>query len=421
MNMPILTLASGLTNGLPIWAQKKENGHVLLQQALSLYFIFIFSTAFMGIILYFPLKFLGYSLNQYVYFILCSCVFLLSYYFDELFIAKGMVSLAGKVVAFFEIIKAVSFLIFAFQGMPIEGLFLVYAILLALKCVVSFYWLKGSQKFNFIWIESVKRDILDFSFPLSLSNLLTFLLDKSDQLILTFFASKAMFGYYSIGCLLIPPLLILEQSVTRVVLPQLSEKFIGQKISEMTLLYRQAVKDIAWLNIPGAIGLMIFAKPIITLLFGANYESAVIFTRLFSFYYLSIIFPPDVLFRSMGDSKTILKLNALFAPLSLGLCLILSFYYQAYGALIAYLLMKPIRSFVFLALAKSKLEIQLRDLLPTKDLAKYLSVSFALGLLSFLTNSFFPNERSWFFVMGGFFFLFYLTFLWSDTKHFLRK
>lgn len=421
MNMPILTLASGLTNGLPLWAQKKENGHVFLQQALSLYLIFIFTTLFVGFILYYPLHFLGYSFNQYFYFILCSCLFLLSYYFDELFIAKGLVSLSGKLVGTFEIIKASLFLISAFQGMNIEGLFLIYAILLFMKCAICFYLLKDTQRFNFIWIESVKKDIINFSFPLSISNLLTFLLDKSDQLILTFFASKAMFGFYSIGCLLIPPLLILEQSVTRVTLPQLSEKYIGQKINELTALYRKAVKDIAWLNIPGAIGLMIFSRPIITLLFGPNYEMAVIFTRLFSIFYLIIIFPPDLLFRSMGDSKVILKLNALFAPLSLGLCLLLSFHYQAYGTLIAYLLIKPIRTYVFLALAKSKLEISLIDLVPLKDLIKYSSISLVLGLLSILTYSLFPNERTWFFMMGGFFFVIYLIFSWSDVKHFIRK
>ncbi|MFZ4715034.1 MAG: oligosaccharide flippase family protein [Bacteriovoracaceae bacterium] len=419
--MPILSFSSGIASGLPLWAGKKENGHVFLQQAFTLNILLAAVIFLLGLALFFPLKFLGFTNLEYFSFLICAFFLILTNYFDELFIAIGLIDRGGIVLAGFEVIKAILFLLLASQAFSINSLFIVYGGVLALKFVTGFLLLIKEKKNQLIWIESVKKEILTYAVPVSLSNLLSFFLDKSDQLILSFFATKEMFAYYGIGCLIIPPLFILEQSVTKVVLPKLSTHFHQFNKKEIINIYQSAVSDIALLNVPGALGLMVFAKPIILMLFGPRYEAAILFTRMYSLFYLTLIIPPDLLLRSSGDGKSILKLNAIFAPISLFLCLSLSFFYQAYGALVAFLIIKPIRTYFFLRKSKDLLEIPLVALLPLRDLRRYLIISIILSAISLFSAPYFKSDLQWFLIMGSFFFLSFVVSNLSHFKHLIRK
>lgn len=65
------------------------------------------------------------------------------------------------------------------------------------------------------------------------------------------------------GSLIIPPLLLLEMSVQKVLVPNLSRAYHHHNESEMIKHFLKAQTDIAHIMIPAVFGLIIFNRPII--------------------------------------------------------------------------------------------------------------------------------------------------------------
>src|SRR5690606_3700356 len=109
-------------------------------------------------------------------------------------------------------------------------------------------------------------EIFKYCSPIALSGLLGFFVDKIDMLILSGRLIPSEFAFYSMGCLAIPPLYVLEMSVNKVLIPKLSESFTKKENILSVHYFNKAISDIAFLIIPSSIGLYFFADAIIELL-----------------------------------------------------------------------------------------------------------------------------------------------------------
>src|SRR5690606_5671788 len=177
-----------------------------------------------------------------------------------------------------------------------------------------------------------------YAFPVSIAWMFGVFVHNADQFILSLHIDAAEFAFYAIGCLVIPPILIFEHSVTRVMIPQLSASFSQGEGEKAQALYRDAVKHLAFLLIPAVTGLIVFAEPIITLLFTDTYARASNYLELFALSYLFLMIPYDAVPRAKGQANWILRTFVVFSVISLALAYFLTHEFGPYGALAALLL-----------------------------------------------------------------------------------
>lgn len=414
-SVPMLFFASGILSGIPFWSGRKENGQIYLRQTFSIMLLIIFLFLVLGLLGFYPLRAFGLSSPHYFLFIFSSMAWMLSPFFEEVLIADGMLAKASLLIFISESVKA-SLMIFA--AIKTQSLAMVFWGFLAgtmIKVILGLYLMKPLKLIKLTWIESIKGQVLQYALPLSTASFFSFFIEKSDQIILTFFISAGEFADYSLACLTIPPLLMLEQSVTRVLLPKLARQ--SHEIAQLIQDYKKGVTHLGLFIIPATIGLMTFSRPIIMLLFGDQYETGHWYLKIYALSYLFLIFPHDLVHRALGKSHWIMKIFFVLSPVGLALTFLLTLFFKAWGALIALLVTKLLFKIVYLADIKKLLRTNIHELIPTKALGYFFSVTLLFMLGAIALKSFFDTELQWFLVMGTSFLVMYPL----STKKYLHR
>lgn len=414
-SIPMLFFASGILSGIPYWSGRKENGQIYLQQAFSLLLLIIFLFLILGLLGFYPVKLIGITTTNYFIFIFSSMLWMVSPFFEEVLIAEGSIAKASSLILFSESLKALVMILAAIKTHDITMVFWGFFIFLMFKILLGSYLTKHLHILKLTWIESIKTQVLKYSLPLSTATFFSVFIEKSDQIILTFFITAGEFADYSLACLTIPPLFMLEQSVTRVLLPKLTRHtHEPQKIIHD---YKNAITHLALLIVPAVIGMITFSRPIILILFGEGYQSGHWYLKIYALSYLFLIFPHDLVHRAFGKSQWIMKTFFIISPIGLFLTLSLTFLFKAWGALTALLITKIIFKLIYLNDIKIILNTRINHLIPTKTIAYFFIIASILMTLSLATKSFFSSELKWFIMMGSTFFVSYLL----STKKYLQR
>lgn len=406
-SVPMLFFSSGILSGVPFWSGRKENGQIYLRQAFSIILLIIFLFLILGLISFYPLKMMGITSSYYFLFIFSSMLWMISPFFEEVMIAEGMLFKASALIFSSEFIRAALMIFAALKTRNLTMVFAGFLISVVIKIALGSYWLRPLNLLKLTWIESIKSQVLKYSLPLSTATFFNFFIEKSDQIILTLFISAGDFAAYSLACLTIPPLLMLEQSVTRVLLPKLARN--ASDPNKMVEDYQIAVTHLGLLIIPATIGLITFSRPIILLLFSNQYEAGHWYLKVYALSYLFLIFPHDLFHRAMDKSRWIMKTFFVLAPIGFVITCILTLFFKAWGALVALLLTKAIFKIVYFIDLKKTLNITGNQLIPIKTLSRFLLVSLFLMVLSIAIKSFFSTELEWLVVMGLTFLITYLV------------
>ncbi|MCB0337494.1 MAG: glycosyltransferase, partial [Bdellovibrionales bacterium] len=250
--------------------------------------------------------------------------------------------------------------------------------------------------------------VLRYAIPVSSAWLFGVFINHADQFFLSLIIQPEDFALYAIGCLAIPPLYILENSVTRVLIPRLSNAFKSNDSEHACRLYSESVGNLAFLIIPSVAGLVVFAEPIISILFTERYLDAANYLRLFAFSYLALIIPFDATARAQGLSVWILKYFSGFSIATVALTVVFTSQLGPIGALMALLLTKfAMRVFVINYMHKA-LGWPLSQMIPVAIILRYSLASLVLSLLSGATYVLFSSEIVWFVTVGPVFALLYL-------------
>ncbi|MEI8347879.1 MAG: oligosaccharide flippase family protein, partial [Pseudomonadota bacterium] len=271
---------------------------------------------------------------------LCAFFFDLNRFYEETCIAQGK-KMEGSLFIFgFEILKAILFLSVILNGGHVQSLFIAYFSLSVVKFLLSVYlgFKKGYLRLS--WHLPHWKVMASYALPISLFALLDFTVDKMDQLILFNFLEKKDFVIYSLGLLVIPPLVYLEDAVLKVAIPQLSQCFHEKNITKAPAIYRKAVAQISWVIIPSVFGLIIYARPIMEILYTKTYMASAFFLQIFALSYFCLCFPHDAVLRASGQGKRILLNFVLVTPLYLVILLPAVKCWGGVGALICLLFTK---------------------------------------------------------------------------------
>lgn len=373
--IPLLSLSSGIISSLPSWNNRKDQAKIYFEQSTSIILVQLALVFFLGLILYYPLKLFGLHYPYYFLLLFSSIIFIFSQFLDEIFISINKSDFAIYSIFLSESIKALAFIFFALKTQNVVHLFYIYLTIQILKVIINVYLLRKLNYFKFIWVESIKNEILSFSIPLGLSFFVGFFAEKGDQLIITLFASKTEFAFYGLGCLLIPPLLILEQTSTRLALPKMSLALAQNKQEEVHNHYVSMIELLSFALIPATFGLFYYAEDIIKLLFGDNYLKAAIYLKIYSFYYLSLSIPHDLYLRAQNKGKILLKLQILCSLITFALMLFFGYFYSSYGILTGYIVSKFVIKLLYIYQSSKEFKFDPYTLFPVKKFAQFFGIT----------------------------------------------
>lgn len=416
--IPFVVMAGGPLNSVYYWMGKTDNQNEYLQ-ATWLVTLTLSSLILIPGTIVILLFHQHFSLSVPVMFMLLISGFLVcpSGHYNEVSIAKGKVFVGAGLSVCFEVIKTIGFVFIAWKYRDINTLFYYFFTIMVLSSILMTYLGLKNNTVTFKWNKARAKEILKYSMPVSLSSCLLFITEKADLLIISAYVSAESFAFYSFGCLIIPPLYLLETSIQKTLIPKLSIHYEKQNFNQMVLDFKKAISDISFLMIPAIFGLIVFATPIIHLLYTSKYADSVIYLQIFALSYILLMIPHDSILRASAKTDTILKVYCYLTPLSFLIIYLSVKFLDLKWALIIGLLLKLIPKIYCLNISAKIIKHKVTDLIPYMMLFKYTFMSVLLSLMSFFVKPLFANELQWFLVISPLFAITYiLAFVLPKSK-----
>lgn len=403
---PALSLSNGLMSGIAYWASSIDR-----RPAFTLTFVMTTAISLLSgvILLCFGTKvipFFSEHPSAVAVFTLAMFGSLVGALYDEMAIASGQRWRGAIFGAVSEGVRIGGLLLALLITRSLNAVLITFAALSLVKatCGVFLAWrdgLLGSINSTSLAVSSLSRRVTKYALPVSIAGLCAIVVKYTDQLALSTILSKADFALYALGCLTLAPLFSVEQSVTRVLIPSISHHLANNALPKAIREYRDGISTLALLMIPITCGLVVFAEPIVTLLFTPHYIAAAPILRIFAFSYLLLSIPENAIARARGDSRWILNSFAWCAAWTLLASLSLAYLFAAPGALIGALSGGALlRVFALLDSART-LKISVWACLPLLRIASMAVVAIGGGIMAYLSRPMFDNPYLWLFCVGG--------------------
>ncbi|MCB0352891.1 MAG: glycosyltransferase [Bdellovibrionales bacterium] len=406
--VPEVFLGSGLLSGIALWSGRGNAGKRAI--TLSALILPVLGISAMVTVLLLQHTLAGaFAVDQSYLFIFALCAFssLGGLFFEEALICSGRIWAGALFHSGTQLFRAMLLLAVALLTGDLASVFLAFAIYSFLKFALSY--VVGFQM-GLIGAEFSRQDltsVVRYSFPVSFSGILSLVSEKADQFLLAAYLSTHQFAVYSLGCLAIPPLHILEQSVTRLLVPDLSRLDEERRFSDFAWRYRRAVSELSIVLIPSSVGLALFSDQIITLLFTSDYIEGALYLRIFAVSYLLLSFPFDVFARARGDGRWILHTYLSSGACALALTALGLEFFGASGALCAVISVQLCLRLWGLRYASKSTQLPFRRFVPLGDLSRYVLFSFLGAAIGWSTRFVF-GEGLLYLLLGGV--IFWLTY-----------
>jgi O-antigen/teichoic acid export membrane protein len=123
------------------------------------------------------------------------------------------------------------------------------------------------------------------------------------------------FASFSLGSMVAPLFGLIRNSVNNVVFPKLSSLESKQDIEGLADLNRKATSTVAYVLVPVASLLWVYADEVITIIFTSTYSQAANVMRIYLLGVIPQLFESSTLLRVTGMGSTALKIDILMLPL----------------------------------------------------------------------------------------------------------
>lgn len=410
MILPVLSLTSGLRSGLPYWVGQKEARDSAIRASSFIVVVSAFIYVALCMLFEPQLKgLLGWKEIDVMVFTLALFAAIGSTFVEEAFYATGRVWTGAIFSSVFEIVRTLLCLSAAFLARDPTAVFVAHTTVVLCKFGAGYLYGYHLGLVGLPDSFDIVRRVWRYALPVSCAWIFGVFFNFADQFILSRFIDPRDFALYAIGCLSIPPLIILEQSVVRVLIPQLSKAFAAEQSEVACGLYCAAVKSLAFLLIPAVTGLIVFAQPIIELLFTSEYSESSHYLRMYALTYLILMIPYDAVARARGEAGWILRTFAAFSTLTLALTFAATLVAGPVGALLGNLLGYAAMRCYALFRIQRKTGWEASAMLPLAFLVRSCLVSATLAGATLFAEQFFSNKRAWFLFGGPLFALLYLA------------
>lgn len=178
------------------------------------------------------------------------------------------------------------------------------------------------------------KDILTISLPMLLSATMTFVIGQTGVIMLGIFRPEAEVGYYAIAVRLATITAFILNAVNSMAGPKFSELYHSDKIDELFHVAKKSAKLIFWTTAPILFFLIFFGKPVIDLLYGADFTVAywaMVLLILGQFVH-SISGATDLFMNMTGNQNMFRNFVLIAALINIGLNILLTPAYGLYGA-----------------------------------------------------------------------------------------
>ena len=182
-----------------------------------------------------------------------------------------------------------------------------------------------------------KKELLGYSLPLLLKNLLWFTIGWINILMLGYFKTTSDVGIYNVALPTSTLLMTPTFSIMYLFLPIISELYSKNNLNEINNVYKKISKYIFMINIPIFLIISLLSKEIVFVLFGNEYLKAVVPLVILSFGYLAFSLS-DISINTLSvlkKTKIIFAITLLFSLLNAILNYLLIPKYNLIGASIA--------------------------------------------------------------------------------------
>jgi O-antigen/teichoic acid export membrane protein len=112
------------------------------------------------------------------------------------------------------------------------------------------------------------------SLPMLMTQTMTFLIGQTGVIMLGMFRSEAEVGYYAIAVKLATLTSFVLSAINSMAAPKFSELFHSGKIDELFYVAKKSTKLIFWTTAPILVGLIVLGKPVLRIVFGAEFAIA---------------------------------------------------------------------------------------------------------------------------------------------------
>lgn len=181
---------------------------------------------------------------------------------------------------------------FAYLYLIISCIILLYVIII---CIKKFF----KPKFNFeleFWIRSLKE-----SWPLGIMALFIIIYFKIDSIMLSYIVGENAVGLYNAAYRLVEVSTIMPTIFITAIFPIMATLFKENKIN-FHQLYIKSSKYMFYISLPMAFSVTLLANPIISLIFGIQYEGSVIALQI-------LIWASAVMYVTIIQGTTIISAN----------------------------------------------------------------------------------------------------------------
>lgn len=420
-SITFLSLTGGPLYSVYYWIGKKEKAALYVEHAWVLSFGLSFISAAIGLLFSFQLSnIISITETQTILLLLSAITAAPASFYGEYLIAKGKRINGSLFNSGFEILKGIIIITLVYFTRHINAAFWGFTVLFLIKLFLAMYLGKREGILSFKVDREKLREVWKYCAPLSIAGALGFFLEKIDMILLSSQLSTEQFAFYSMGCLLVPPLYILEMSVQKVLIPALSRSYHADDKLSMIQHYRKAQSDIAYLMIPAVFGLIIFNRPIIEILFTAQYMESAIYLKVYALTYLAYIIPHDAIPRATGQTRWVLKMYLLLTPLSILVVYVSAGQWGAMGALISSMIFFFIPKIPGLIYSSRITEYGIPKLIAWRSLGLFIGLNVLLTGLCYLFRPMFETEKMWFLILSPFYAAIYLAAV-NIIKHFKAK
>ncbi|MBC7713432.1 MAG: oligosaccharide flippase family protein [Rhizobacter sp.] len=420
-SITFLSLTGGPLYSVYYWIGKKENASMYIEHAWVLSFVLSIVSAAVGLLFSRPLSHvISITETQTILLLLSAITAAPASFYGEYLIAKGKRINGSLFNSGFEILKGVIIVGLVYVTKHINAAFIGFTVLFLVKLLLAASLGKKEKVLTFNIKKERLMEVWKYCAPISIAGVLSFFLEKVDMILLSSQLSPQSFAFYSMGCLGIPPLYILEMSIQKVLVPALSISYhAGDKLS-MVQHYRKAQSDIAYLMIPAVFGLIIFNRPIIEILFTSQYMDSAVYLKVFAITYLAYIIPHDAIPRATGQTGWVLKMYCILTPLSLLVVYVCAGQWGAMGALISSMVFFYLPKIPGLIYSSRITGYGAKDLIAWRGLGLFTAINAVLTVGTYAGRHFFTTEKMWFLVLAPIYAALYLG-LVNIIKHFKVK
>lgn len=301
-------------------------------------------------------------------------LFFLSFqYSSAMFIGLDKIKLSSNIQIVSQIANVAVVIIAALLGANVFTLLKLSFVFIVIQSVITIaitlYQFKGIKM---LWDKTMVKKQLSYALPLGLAGLAYYFGKEIDKYCLAMFFNPAVYALYVVGCLEIPFLAEISNSIGSVLVPKMSGLYHEGRKNELLDLWKETIRKSTLFFIPTFTLFLIVAQAIIVTLYTKEYiESAKVF-QIYLLIHIMRIFNSNSIIQAIGKTK-IIFFNTIFYLVSNTVLNIVAIKYLKLGILgpaIATIITFYLVNFLSMGMAMYYLRCSIKDIFPVADFIK---------------------------------------------------